>query len=68
MEVNENKIKWSMSVFKLHKITHSIEKFKIGILKKKMRGQMCPTGRHITLEPALRTHNKSFWFYIALFD
>ena len=36
MEVNENKIKWSMSVFKLHKITHSIEKFKIGILKKKM--------------------------------
>ena len=39
MEVNENKIKWSMSVFKLHKITHSIEKFKIGILKKKWGGK-----------------------------
>ena len=42
MEVNENKIKWSMSVFKLHKITHSIEMFKIGILKKKNEGANVP--------------------------
>ena len=35
MEVNKNKIKWSMSVFKLYKITLSIENSKIGILTKK---------------------------------
>ena len=42
MEANKNKIKSSMSVFKLYKITLRIENFKIGILKKKMRGQIVP--------------------------
>ena len=38
MEANKNKIKSSMSVFKLYKITLRIENFKIGILKKKNEG------------------------------
>ena len=41
MEVNKNKIKWSMSVFKLYKITLSIENSKRGILTKKKLGCKC---------------------------